>query len=388
MDFNDGNNFLSDWEYNVGETGNFEEPMEMAWTEQDLTSGYFASDFVDYSKVPTFSQNWEHAGIVSQASGPCTPISNHSRLLTPVSSPQGCYFDQDISYSGFCNPLGIVSHLPTPPSSQPGNFAGFSDPHSSFEFSYQSSHMTPSYHFNSSQRFNPSPVDSNFEPYPEVSTSSVPFAHMLSWLFGKPHVFISRYEHAAIIHPSTPVVMNTAFAVMEIGRSWTRGGGFSAISATGVAPEVLARSSSRPWLQYHLLLEPSTDLRQEISPPPFQFLDPLQLQLPMRPLLSMGQESSQMAPNTAQTPGKSLFFIFVLHVIASYHSYPAVENILDLQLTYVSSEQGSRQSIIRWTLTFTSRTIRRFHRHQQELSTALTRRDHFFRTRRSTQQQA
>lgn len=189
MDFNDGNNFLSDWEYNVGETGNFEEPMEMAWTEQDLTSGYFASDFVDYSKVPTFSQNWEHAGIVSQASGPCTPISNHSRLLTPVSSPQGCYFDQDISYSGFCNPLGIVSHLPTPPSSQPGNFAGFSDPHSSFEFSYQSSHMTPSYHFNSSQRFNPSPVDSNFEPYPEVSTSSVPFAHMLSWLFGKPHVF-------------------------------------------------------------------------------------------------------------------------------------------------------------------------------------------------------
>lgn len=259
MDFNVGNNFLDDWSYhNAGETGNFEEPMEMAWSEQDLTSGYFASDFVDYSKVSNLSQSWEYSGIVSQASVPCTPISNHSRLLTPASSPQGCYFDQDISYSGFCNPqapLEIVSHLPTPPSSQSGNFIGFGDPTSSFDFAYQSSPMTPSYQVNSlqfspSHQFNPSPVDPNFEPYPEVSTSSVSSAHMLSWLFGNPHVFISTYEHAAVTHPSTPVMMNTAFAVMEIGRWWTCGG-FSAISATGVAPEVLARSSSRPWLQYH-----------------------------------------------------------------------------------------------------------------------------------------
>lgn len=38
--------------------------MDIHWSDQELTSDYFASDLVNYSKVSNFSNNWEYAGIV------------------------------------------------------------------------------------------------------------------------------------------------------------------------------------------------------------------------------------------------------------------------------------------------------------------------------------
>lgn len=186
MFFNNSNNFMGEWS-NQAPEGNidFNEPMEMDWSDNDLTLGFLPTDFrFHQNSCPPGFQNsyqpsgsWEYSGVISQAPMPTTPIRttlnvNTNQLPTPMSSPLS-YDWEEYSYSGSHTPQApdaSFSHLPTPSGSQSCNFG---DPTSSFDFAYRSSSMTPSYHFDNA------PVDPffNINSNSEVSISSVPSAH-------------------------------------------------------------------------------------------------------------------------------------------------------------------------------------------------------------------
>ncbi|TID22282.1 hypothetical protein E6O75_ATG11076 [Venturia nashicola] len=296
MDFNDGSNGIGGWNNYAAEL-DFHNSMGTDWSDQELTSGFFPTDYQNFqsSSQPTstqqvvsqqlhhglprpvyqpFSQpsfDREQPSIHSQAPLPTTPISTQSRLLTPISPPRsGCCdveeFSLDpiaVSYSGFCSardPRPIVSHLATPSTSQPFEFTGIGDPTSRFDPSCHSPPLSPDYSFNSS------PVSSYFNDSSPASS-----------------YFNNSSPASSYFNSSSP-------ASSYFNNS---------------SPASSYFNNSSPASSYFNNYSYSEDLNSPLLPYPF--LNPLQLQLSLRSLSAsnMGQESSQMAPSTAKNPGAS-----------------------------------------------------------------------------------
>ncbi|KAE9988491.1 hypothetical protein EG328_010530 [Venturia inaequalis] len=331
MDFNDGNNFLGGWSKKGASKENTEEPGRIDWSDEDSTSGFSTADFGTYQpfsqpaqqnfspvhqnfspvhqnflesgqpayqSFPQPSPNWQHTGVISQAPMPAipipmptTPISNDSRLLTPVSSPwDRCNDAGDFSYScsGFSTPLApgpINSHLTTPPTWQAcNNNTSFGDPASTFDFTYQSQPLTPDYPLTS-------PGYSVDTPSYPLDTPSYPL-DTPSYPLDTPSYPLDSPSYS-VNSPSYP--LDSPSYLVE------------SPSYSANTPSYPLGSS--PANSYFNLHSPS-ESQYLNSPLPLSFLDSLQFQLPFRLVQwnNMGQESSQMAPPTANTPALSAPF--------------------------------------------------------------------------------